>query len=426
MSRARGANAKMAGVFEAAYGVPPTSGYFQLPFVSSNLGDEQGLIASDLLGYGRDPQQPARDVVNNRGDVVVPLDARNFGFWLKLLLGAPTTSTGVAATGSYTFSDQPAASATITVGGQAFTFVASNPTANQILIGATLAETVANAVVALNASTVAGVAVASYAASLDGTKILITYDTLGTAGNAMTLAAGGTSNATPSAATLTGGAASGPKHHVFVSGKASHPSASIEVGLPEVPSFGMNYGVMAASMGIQLQRSGLLNATVALVAQGETRAAATAAGTPSEMVIDRFSQFSGQVSRDGVPLAHLISGQFNLDNGLDVDESIRGDGRIGGADPAMLAVTGQIGVRYANDTLRDIAENGQAIELAFEWSISASQKLRIVVHNVYLPRAKQPITGPGGIQADYAWQGSEHPTLAKTCTVTLVNDVTSY
>src|SRR5690606_23258782 len=127
-------------------------------------------------------------------------------------------------------------------------------------------------------------------------------------------------------------------------------------------------------------------------------------------------QFSGQVSRDGVPLAHLVSGQFNLDNGLDVDESIRADGRIGGADPAMLAVTGQIGVRYANDTLRDIAENGQAIELAFEWSISAAQKLRIVAHNVYLPRAPHPITGPGGIQADYAWQASEHPTLGKTCT----------
>jgi hypothetical protein len=34
----------MAAAFETTYGVPPTSGFRKLPFVSSNLGEEQGLI----------------------------------------------------------------------------------------------------------------------------------------------------------------------------------------------------------------------------------------------------------------------------------------------------------------------------------------------------------------------------------------------
>ena len=44
----------------------------------------------------------------------------------------------------------------------------------------------------------------------------------------------------------------------------------------------------------------------------------------------------------------------------------------------------------------------------------------------WLPRPKLPITGPNGIQASFSWQASEHPTLGKTCTVTLVNDVSAY
>ncbi len=98
MARARGANAVMAGAFETTYGTAPVGGFKKLPFVSAALGDEQGLIASDLLGYGREPLPPSRDVVNNEGDVVVPVDLRNFGTWLKLLMGAPSTveTTGVS------------------------------------------------------------------------------------------------------------------------------------------------------------------------------------------------------------------------------------------------------------------------------------------------------------------------------------------
>ncbi len=93
MARARGANAIMAASFETTYGTPPSTGYRKLPFVSSNLGEEQGLIPSDLLGYGREALPPSRDVINNDGDVVVPIDVRNFGNWLKLFMGQPTTTT---------------------------------------------------------------------------------------------------------------------------------------------------------------------------------------------------------------------------------------------------------------------------------------------------------------------------------------------
>jgi hypothetical protein len=102
MSRAYGANAQLLGAFETVYGMPPSSGFFKFPFISSQLGSEQGLIESDLLGQGRDPAQPMRDVINVEGDVVVPVDLRYIGYWLRALFGAPTT-TGVDAPFVHTF-----------------------------------------------------------------------------------------------------------------------------------------------------------------------------------------------------------------------------------------------------------------------------------------------------------------------------------
>jgi hypothetical protein len=303
----------MAAAFESTYGTPPGSGYKKLPFVSSELGDEQNLIASDLLGLGREPLPPSRDVINNEGDVVVPVDLRNFGHWLKLLMGTPTSEED---TGVYT--------------------------------------------------------------------------------------------------------------HTFVSGVLALPSMAIEIGMPEVPSYGMNFGVRANSMKIQLQRSGLLNATMSLVAQGETRTTSSSAGSPSEAVIERFSQFMGEVKRDGTALGHIVSAELNYSNNLDKVEVIRPDGRIEDADPAMVGVTGTINVRFADTVLLDQATSGEPCELSFSWQIDADRSLLFTIHSAFLPKPKTPIQGPGGIQAAFAWQAAKDPVEGKTCTAVLVNDVAAY
>ena len=92
MARAQGARAQMALAFETVYGTAPASGYTRVPFASTTLGSEQPLISSELLGYGRDPTAPIKDAVTADGDVVVPIDAAAFGFWLKAAFGEPITS----------------------------------------------------------------------------------------------------------------------------------------------------------------------------------------------------------------------------------------------------------------------------------------------------------------------------------------------
>jgi len=58
MARAYGSNASLLLKRESAYGQQATGNYYQMPFNSSELGSEQGLIEDAVLGYGRDPLQP--------------------------------------------------------------------------------------------------------------------------------------------------------------------------------------------------------------------------------------------------------------------------------------------------------------------------------------------------------------------------------
>jgi hypothetical protein len=312
MARAYGANAQLLAAFETTYGVAPASGFVKFPFVSSSLGSEQGLIDSDILGQGRDPAAPSRDVIKVEGDMVVPVDLRFFGHWLKVLLGDPATS---------------------------------------------------------------------------GT---------------------------------------GPYDHVFGSGAMALPSLAVEVGMPEVPAFFLIGGVRLNSLQMNFQRSGHANATFNAIGQGETKSNASQGGTPATLAFKRFGQFQGQVKLDGAPLANLTGANLTYTNNLERIETIRSDGKIDGADPTIAALTGAIEVRFADTALLDKATSGEPVALEFSYVISATEKLMIEAHEVYLPKPKRAISGPGGIQASFDWRAASNMIAGLMMSVTLTNDVEIY
>ena len=312
MARAQGARAQMALAFETVYGSPPASGFTKMPFASTTLGAEQPLLASEILGYGRDPLAPVKDAVTADGDVVVPIDAEAFGIWLKAAFGSPVTT----GTGPYT--------------------------------------------------------------------------------------------------------------HEFRSGSWALPSMSIETGMPEVPRYAMYSGCMLDQLSWQMNRSGLLTATARLIAQGETVAAVSAAGSPEDLALQRFGHFNGAVSRDGVALGNVVSAEITYANTLDRVETIRADGKIDGADPSIAALTGRIEVRFADQMLVAQALTGDPCELTFGWSLASGETLTFTAHAVYLPRPRIEIPGPQGIQASFDWQAARAETTGRMCTAVLVNSVSGY
>ena len=312
MARAHGARAQMALAFESVYGTAPATGYRTVPFASTTLGSEQPLIASELLGQGRDPLAPIKDAVTADGDVVVPIDVENLGLWLKAAFGAPVTS---------------------------------------------------------------------------GTT---------------------------------------PKTHTFQSGNWTLPSMAIETAMPEVPRYAMYTGCVCDQLSWQMARSGLLTATARLVAQGESVAATTAAGTPTSLALQRFGHFNGAITRNGSPLGNVISAEVTYSNGLDRIETIRSDAKIDGADPTIAALTGKIEVRFSDTTLLTQAINGTAAALEFSYLLGSGESLTLTAHAVYLPRPRIEIKGPKGVQASFDWQAALATSPARMCTVVLVNTMAGY
>lgn len=310
-TRARGANATMRVATEAAYGTPPVAGYLAVPFVSSSIGEDRPLLDDDTLGHGREMQDPTYDVATATGDVVVPLDVRNLGCWLTLMMGQATS----------------------------------------------------------------------------------------------------TANA-------------GEVTHVFASGAVDVPSASIEIGHPEVPSYSTVFGAKVNQLKFDLKRSGLSAMTASIIARGESDpAGASVAANPTVLAELRFAQASGSLQIDGQPVGNILSASLTLSNNLEAVETIAADGRIGGADPGMFGATGSITVLFDSNAQVAKARAGVPVALVFNWA-NGPHSLSIDISRAFLPITKKSISGPKGIQRDYNFSASG--AQGSAAIVTLTNDVAAY
>ena len=422
MSRSYGTAAQLLVLKESAYGTAPGGNYEKMSFFTSSIGAEQPLIKDPLLGLGREPRTPFRDIMKAEGDLQIAVEPRDFGRWLQFLMG-PSTDTGVAATGNITFTLNPTATNTIIVNGVTWTFVASGASGNQTNIQGSLSATMTQLASDLNASANSSINVASYAGT--ATALNVTYKTVGAAGNAYTLASGN-ANGVASGATLSGGG----YNHVYISGAATLPSFTAEVGHLNVPAYALNTGCMLESMALDFQRTGGAKATLKIMGQGEVINTTSGGGTPTTRIYKPFSQFNGSILRNGTALANVTGAKLTYANGLQTVPNIRTDALIDAIDPTLISANGSIDLRFADTTLLNDAISGNAIQLQLQYQFPGldanNYLLNWTFHSVYLPKPKMQISGPGGVQAAFNWEAAYNDSLAKSVTVTLKNDVSAY
>jgi tail tube protein len=419
--RMLGSDSVLRGVTETNYAVSPTTGYHLLHFGANALDSEQPLGYDPLLGQGRSGLDPFYDAIDVTGDITIPIDVRAIGFWLHGLMGVPNT-TQVSATGSITFSAQPANTSTITLNSVVWTFVTGAPGANQTQIGVSLAATLTQLATDLNASVDAEISKCTYVGT--ATALNISRDLVGTGGNTFTIAASANSNGTRSAATLLGGGYS----HVFTAG-GGVPSKTLEVGHPELatPVFFRYAGVTFGTLAFDMQRRGPANARISAIAQGRTTASATIDAAPTSYTLDRFSQGNGSIKLGGTQLAYVTGGSFEFTNNLTPVETIRSDGKIDGVDAGEARSTGSITVRSSTDlSLSNAVDNQVPVVLQYSYTTSARWSFTIDLPRVFLPKVKQSVTGPGGVEQAFDWQAARDSGAGYNTRITLVNDEATY
>ena len=74
----------------------------------------------------------------------------------------------------------------------------------------------------------------------------------------------------------------------------------------------------------------------------------------------------------------------------------------------------------------DAARAGTPVDLEMAYTIDANNSLIIECFEVYLPKPKRSISGPGGVEASYDFQGAKDALEGCMVKVTLTNDVVNY
>lgn len=153
-----------------------TSGGFKIPVDGASAQSVTGLDFSAVTNLNG-----VASVINGvMTGAVCKWDGTEF------VITSSTTGPGAQATGTVTFSGNPAANDTLTVNGTAITFVASSPVGSQVVIGSAAAITFANLMTFLQASLDSNIDQANYSST--GLVCTVTFKVVGTAGNAFTLA----------------------------------------------------------------------------------------------------------------------------------------------------------------------------------------------------------------------------------------------
>lgn len=104
MAQAKGSYSQIVFQFESTYGADPGSpAGALLPFNSFGLRSDRNQIVPATITSTRNPVMAIEGNMDCKGPAVVPVDAINFGFWLKALLGAPTEGGGGGPTYVHTY-----------------------------------------------------------------------------------------------------------------------------------------------------------------------------------------------------------------------------------------------------------------------------------------------------------------------------------
>lgn len=213
--------------------------------------------------------------------------------------------------------------------------------------------------------------------------------------------------------------------HVFKSGKTTLPDYGLQIAQPDMedPRFDLFRGVKVNTLSLSLARSGALQATLDLIGLEETLHETTQAGTPQTLVLANFGHPRAVLKKGENVLAKVRGFNFSYSNNLDPIETVNNAGLLEGLEPGLASLTGNAEMYFGSGVLLDDAIARTPVDMELSYTISASLKLTIALHELYFDRAARSIDGPGGINYSGAFKAAKNTSAGAAMTVTLINNV---
>lgn len=422
---ATGATTYLRAKFETTYGVQATGNFQNLPAYEVNgLNNQRNLLTEPVMGLGREPTAPVDGAINVTPSVVVPVDERNLGYWLKLVFGTAQSDTQIGARGYIAFTANPSNGATIGLNGVTWTFVTSGATGPQTNIAGSLEATLDDLVSDLNGSADTDIDDATY--SRLGDRLVIQHDTADTSGNTFALASSA-STARVSGSTLSGG---GYYKHIWHSGSLALPSMTVESDRANVTGsarFSQADGVLANSISFERQREAIPKATVDLRGRAAPFASSTIGGTPTSSTLTPFGAFQGQLLLDDRPVANLTSANITYANNLLANDDLTDDGYQSGFQPGVITANASLGGRWSNNEVFQAVYAGSTIDLRFGfYNATTGGELELRLHQLHLPLPSLSISGTDFANVTFESIAAKEASAGRSATCTLINDVASY
>ena len=208
----------------------------------------------------------------------------------------------------------------------------------------------------------------------------------------------------------------------------TQPSLVVQKGFTDLGKYMVYNGVKIGTFKLGFGGDAELTASMDLVGATEAINSTTYDAAATSVQLQRLNNFQASIKEGGVSVANILSGEIDLDFGLDSTQYVIGkNGTLGDIPEGIIKVSGNIKALFTDTTLLEKGINNTESSLEVAFTIDANNSLTLSIPELIYERKTPPISGPSGVVVDLNWKGYYTDGAdASAMVVTLKNSVATY
>lgn len=215
--------------------------------------------------------------------------------------------------------------------------------------------------------------------------------------------------------------------HKYKIGNAQ-PSLVLQKGFTDAGKYYLYKGCKISTLKMSFGGDGELTASMDILGATEEAGTTTYDAAATTVPLQRLNNFQASIKEGGTAISTVLSGELNINFGLDGDSYVIGAGGTRGDIPeGIVTVSGSLKTLFTDTSLVDKGINNAESSLELSLSLDANNSLTFTVPELFYEHNTPPLSGPAGVVAELNWKGFyANGADASAIVFTLKNSVASY